>query len=209
MKKSPAAIWQVVHDERHRLAADLADLDDELWGTASLCPGWTVHDVLAHLVDSAKTGRLTFIRDMVTARGNFDRANDKGIARAKCLDPLDTLRELSAAADSTRTPPANLATRLVEAIVHGEDIRRPLGIAGKYPPSAITQAMDYQLRTKVGFGGGRERAAGLQLIDKTTGTTWGTGEPVEADAIDLLLAVSGRPVPADRFTETSTGHGFS
>ena len=35
--------------------------------------------MLAHLVDSAKTGRLTFIRDMVTARGNFDRANDKGI----------------------------------------------------------------------------------------------------------------------------------
>lgn len=207
MKKSARVVWQVVHDERRQLATDVADLDERLWDTESLCPGWTVHDVLAHLVNTAKVGRLAFVRDMVAARGNFDRANDTGIARDKCPDPLDTLHELTAVADLTRTPPANLATRLVEAIVHGEDIRRPLGITGNYPPTAITQALEYQLRTGVGMGGGRERAAGRQLIDSTTGTAWGTGEPVEGESIDLLLAVSGRPVPADRFTGTPIGRG--
>jgi hypothetical protein len=98
----------------------------------------------------------------------------------------------------TRTPPAHLATRLVEAIVHGEDIRRPLGIAGSYPETAIAQALTYQLRTPVSFGGGRERAAGLRLIDRKTGTVWGQGEDVHADAIDLLLAVSGRPVDREQ-----------
>ena len=110
---------------------------------------------------------------------------------------------LKDATELTLTPPASLATRLVEAIVHGEDIRRPLGITGTYPEPAIRQALVYQLRTPDSFGGGRERAVGLRLIDRRTGAAWGQGEVVEANALDLLLAVSGRPV--DRKNLTGSG----
>jgi len=197
MRRSAAAVWQTVHSERRRLAADLTGLPDRYWRRPSLCPGWSVHDVLAHLVDTARTSRLTFARDLLAARMDFHRANENGIARHKRQDPQDTIAALQAAADLTLTPPARLATRLVEAIVHGEDIRRPLGIAGKYPEAAVAQALAYQLRTPVSFGGGRERAAGLRLIDRRTGTAWGLGDDVEAEALDLLLAVSGRPVDPD------------
>lgn len=205
MRTSAAKIWQIVHVERRQLAADLSGLRDEQWRAPSLCPGWDIHDVLAHLVDAARTGRLSFTRDLLTARMNFDRANENGIVREKRPDPQSTIGALNAAADLTRTPPANLATRLVEAIVHGEDIRRPLGIDGTYPEPAITQALSYQLRTPVSFGGGRERAAGLRLVDRKTGAAWGQGDNVEAEAIDLLLAVSGRLV--DR--ESLNGRGAS
>lgn len=191
-------IWRTVHAERRRLAADLAGLSDEQWGTPSLCPGWDVHDVLAHLVDTARTGRLTFLRDMLRARFDFDRANENGIARERREDPQETLEALRGAASLRRTPPANLATRLVEAIVHGEDIRRPLGIDGVYPQPSVAHALGHQLRTPVSLGGGRERAAGLRLVARGTGEAWGTGDDVEADAVDLLLAVSGRPVDRDR-----------
>ena len=194
MRKSAATIWQTVHSERRRLAADLSDLRDEQWNLPSLCPTWDIHAVLAHLVDTARTSRLSFVRDLLTARMDFDRANEDGIAREKRQDPQDTLGAFTEVADLTRTPPANLATRLVEAIVHGEDIRRPLGIAGSYPEPAVVQALSYQLRTPVSFGGGRERATGLRLIDRKNGATWGQGDDVEADPIDLLLAVSGRRV---------------
>ncbi|PFG34849.1 maleylpyruvate isomerase family mycothiol-dependent enzyme [Sanguibacter antarcticus] len=199
MRTPAAAIWQTVHTERRRLVADLSDLEDAQWRTPSLCPGWDVHDVLAHLVDTARTGRLDFVRGLLAARMNFDRANERGIARQKRHDPKDTLEALTHATSLTRTPPASLETRLVEAIVHGEDVRRPLGIDGTYPEPAIAQALAYQLRTPVAFGGGRERAAGLRLVDRTTSTAWGTGDDVEADVIDLLLAVSGRPVQQNRF----------
>ncbi|WP_461190037.1 maleylpyruvate isomerase family mycothiol-dependent enzyme [Arthrobacter sp. Z4-13] len=194
MRKAAAVVWRTVHSERRLLTADLSELPDEQWRRPSLCPGWDVHDVLAHLVDTARTGRLSFVRDLLTARMDFDRANENGIAREKRQDPQDTINALREAADLTRTPPANLATRLVEAIVHGEDIRRPLGIAGSYPEPAVVQALTYQLRTPVSFGGGRERAAGLRLIDRKSGTAWGQGADVEADPLDLLLAVSGRRV---------------
>ncbi|MEP7765787.1 maleylpyruvate isomerase family mycothiol-dependent enzyme [Sanguibacter sp. 25GB23B1] len=211
MRPSAAEIWQTVHAERRRLSDDLSGLQDEQWLTPSLCPGWDVHDVVAHLVDTAKTGRLSFVRDLLAARMDFDRANERGIAREKRQDPGATLEALRAAADLERTPPANLATRLVEALVHGEDVRRPLGLAGAYPEPAVVQVLAYQLRTPVSFGGGRERAAGLQLVDRRTGTAWGDGDEVTADALDLLLAVSGRPVPrehldglgADRLAEVA------
>lgn len=200
MRAQAAATWQTVHRERRLLVEDLAGLPDDQWRLPSLCPAWDLHDVLAHLVDTARTGRVTFVRDLLRARMDFDRANESGIARHKRHHPQDTLEALKEATDLTRTPPARLATRLVEAIVHGEDIRRPLGIAGRYPEPAIEQALSYQLRTPVSFGGGRERAEGLRLIDRRTGAAWGHGDDASADAIDLLLAVSGRPVPAGRLT---------
>ncbi len=205
MRKSAAAVWQTVHSERRQLVVDLSDLRDVQWHLPSLCAGWDVHDVLAHLVDTAQTSRTSFVRDLVAARMDFDRANENGIAREKRQDPQDTIDALKEAADLTRTPPANLATRLVEAIVHGEDIRRPLGIAGTYPEPAIAQALAHQLRTPVSFGGGRERATGVRLIDRRTGAAWGMGDDVEADAINLLLAVSGRRVER----ESLNGSGAS
>lgn len=157
MRKS-TTVWPVVHEERRRLVVDLAELPADRWETPSLCPGWDVHDVVAHLVDTARTGRLGFVRALVEARMDFDRANENGIAREKREDPRETLEALREAADLTLTPPANLATRLAEAIVHGEDIRRPLGIAGDYPDAAVGDALAYQLRTPSSFGGGKERA---------------------------------------------------
>lgn len=205
MRKAAAQVWRIVHIERERLVADLSELRDEQWLLPSLCPGWDVHDVLAHLVDTARTSPLSFVRDLLTARLDFNRANERGIAREKRKDPQDTITAFQDAACLTRTPPGNLVTRLVESIVHGEDIRRPLGVAGSYPEPAVVQALAYQLRTSVSFGGGRERAEGLRLIDRKTGTAWGQGHDVEADPLDLLLAVSGRRV--DR--ESLTGRGAS
>ncbi|WP_114423931.1 maleylpyruvate isomerase family mycothiol-dependent enzyme [Nocardioides houyundeii] len=200
MRPSAAEVWPVVHAERDRLADDLADLTAEQWRTPSLCAGWDVHDVLAHLVHTARTTRLSFARDMVMARGSFDRVNDRGITRQQSAEPRDTLASLRAASGLTRTPPANLATRLVEAIVHGEDIRRPLGIHGAYPHPATIAALGYQVRTPVSFGGGRERVSGLRLVEASSGTSWGDGPEVVGPALDLLLAVSGRPVAAARLT---------
>lgn len=192
--------WPVVHAERARLVADLMDLPAHRWSTPSLCPGWTVHDVLAHIVDTAKTSRSRFVLRMISARFDFDRDNAKGVARERRNNPADTMATLRAVAHLTLTPPAPWATRLVEAIVHGEDIRRPLGLTGVYPDTAIVAALQYQAKTAVGFGGGRERVESLRLVATDADVEIGNGAAVEGRAIDLLLAVSGRPVEPGRFT---------
>ncbi len=200
MKLSTSEVWDIVRTERKRLIEDLSPLEKQQWNTQSLCPGWSVHDVLAHLVDTAKTGKRAFVWSMICARGDFDLANDQGIARHKDDDPQQTLTALSEVIELTKAPPANRATRLVEAIVHGEDIRRPLHIEPKYPHVGVLEALDYQIRTAVSFGGGRERARGVRLRETESGNTWGEGPEVSAQTLDLLLAVSGRRIDPARFT---------
>lgn len=198
MRANTEKIWSVVNDERRRLVDDLDDLTAADWQTPSLCPGWTVHDVVAHLVDSASTTRLTFVRRMIKVRFDFDQDNQHGIDRIKRAEPAATLAAMRATIGLTSTPPAALATRLVEAFVHGEDIRRPVGVGEQYPPDAVAIALAYQLKTKVAFGGGRERAQGCRLIATDTDFTWGSGREVRGSAIDLLLTVSGRPLDVGR-----------
>lgn len=129
-------VWPLVHAERHSLIADLQGLTPEQWSQPSRCAGWTVHDVVAHLVDVAESTRLGFARDMLTARFDFDRQNERGIARAKGATPAQTLQRLKEAAARTTTPLAPMDTRIVEEVVHGEDIRRPLGLHRGYPAAS-------------------------------------------------------------------------
>lgn len=195
-----AVIWPVVHDERQALLQDLEKLQPQQWQTPSLCRDWDVHAVLAHLVDTAKTTRLGFVRRMIAAGFDFDRHNAVGVAREQAENPHRTLAELRAVLTRTTSPPAPLATRLVEAFVHGEDIRRPVGINRDYPTAHVATALSYQVKTTVKMGGGRERAEGWRLVASDTAFERGTGQEVRGTAIVLLLAVSGRPVVANELT---------
>jgi uncharacterized protein (TIGR03083 family) len=195
-----AAVWPAVHNERRTLITELESLTPEQWTQPSLCPGWDVHDVVAHLVDSAKTTRLGFLRRMIVARFDFDRDNAIGITRERAVTPEATLNEFRRLREETKTPPAAPATRLVEMIVHGEDIRRPLGLLHTYPSASIDQALRYQVRTGVFMGGGKERAAGYRLRASDASFEHGSGPEVSGTALALLMAISGRPVPREAFS---------
>ncbi|MBL1074258.1 maleylpyruvate isomerase family mycothiol-dependent enzyme [Nocardia sp. 2] len=187
-------VWALVHAERAALIEDLARLDDDRWEQPSLCGGWTVHDVAAHLVHTALTTRLGFVAGLVRARFDFDRQNERGIERSRGATPRETLERLRAVATRTSTPPAPLDTRLVEEIVHGEDIRRPLGVTHAYSEEGIARALRLQTRTSASFGGARELASGIRLVATDSDLTIGSGPTVTGPALALLLAVSGRRV---------------
>ena len=193
-------IWAVVHQERDALIQDLLALKTQQWTTPSLCPGWDIHAVLAHLVNDAKTTRIGFVSRLIAAGFNFDRVNASGIARERSTDPNQTLAYFQGVRSRTTSAPVPLATRLVEVFVHGEDIRRPLGIDHEYPVAAVATALRYQTKTSVKLGGGKERLEGLRLIATDTVFEEGVGTEVRGAAIALLLAVSGRPVHAGELT---------
>ena len=193
-------IWVVVHKERDALIQDLLALKTQQWTTPSLCPGWDIHAVLAHLVNDAKTTPIGFVSRLIAAGFNFDRINASGIARERSTDPDQTLVHFQNVRSRTTSAPAPLATRLVEVFVHGEDIRRPLGIDHEYPVAEVATALRYQAKTSVKLGGGKERLEGLRLIATDTVFDEGVGKEVHGAAIALLLAVSGRPVHTGELT---------
>lgn len=185
-------IWPLVHAERAALITDLEGLADDEWEQPSRCPGWSVHDVVAHLIDVAESTRSGFAIDMARARFDFDRQNERGVARSRQATPAQTLHRLKRAAPRTTTPLAPLGTRIVEEVVHGEDIRRPLGIIRHYPPEALERSIRQQVRTSTRFGGAKELVAGLRLKATDLDLTIGAGREIRDTAIELLMAVSGR-----------------
>ena len=193
-------IWPVVQEERRALIQDLEGLPSAQWQTPSLCPGWTVQDVLAHLTDTAKTTKLSFVRGMVTAGFDFDRANASGIARERRAPSGAALTRFRAAQMRRTGPPVPLATRLVEAFIHGEDIRRPLGIRRMYPAPHVVTALQHQLKKTIKIGGGKEPAEGWRLVSTDAAFSHGSGPEVQGPAIVLLLAVSGRPVHSNELS---------
>ncbi|WP_298746139.1 maleylpyruvate isomerase family mycothiol-dependent enzyme [uncultured Serinicoccus sp.] len=187
-------VWDLVHQERESLVADLETVETSRWDEPSLCPGWSVHDVVAHLVDNARTSTPRLLLAMARAGFDFDRQNAQGVARERGSSPGETLERLRAVAGRTSSPPAPRASRLVEEVVHGEDVRSPLGIGHAYAQEAVVLALRDQLRTPVGFGGGKDRVEGLSLRATDAGIVVGEGPVVEGRALPLLMAVSGRRV---------------
>ena len=185
-------VWPLVHGERLALIDDLADLTDDQWAHPSLCGDWTVHDVAAHLIRNAKTTRLGIVRDMVRARFDFDRQNAQGVERERGVTPHETLARLRQVASRTSTPPAPLDSRLVEEVVHGEDIRRPLGIKRDYPSEAVVRSLRYQVRTPVSLGGAKQRIATIRLQATDADLSIGDGPEVSGPTLALLMAISGR-----------------
>lgn len=187
-------VWLLVHAERAALIDDLVGLTDAQWAHPSLCEGWTVHDVAAHLVDNAMATRRGILLAMARARFDFDRQNAHGAARERGTTPAETLDRLREVALRTTTPGAPLDSRLVEEVVHGEDIRRPLGLTRSYPREAVLRALAHQAHTWVGLGGAKQHVAGLRLVATDHGVSLGEGSEVRGPAVSLLLAVSGRTV---------------
>lgn len=190
-------VWPMVHAERAALVHDLEGLHDRQWEEPSLCEGWTVHDVVAHLTDTARTTRLGFLAGLARAGFDFDRQNARGVARERGASPAETLERLRRVATRTSTPPAPLDSRLVEEIVHGEDIRRPLGLARPYPAEAVVRSLRLQARTPASFGGAKELVSRVRLTAAGGEVSIGDGPEVSGPVLSLLLTVSRRRVALD------------
>ncbi|MFD6333239.1 maleylpyruvate isomerase family mycothiol-dependent enzyme [Streptomyces niveus] len=197
MEEAVGDVWPMVHAERAALIDDLEHLDDERWEEPSLCAEWTVHDVVAHLADTARTTRLGFLIGLARAKFDFDLQNARGVERERGASPRETLERLRQVASRRSTPPAPLDSRLVEEIVHGEDIRRPLGLSHSYPSEAVVRSLRLQARTPASFGGAKELVARTRLTATDADVSIGEGPEVSGPALSLLLAVSRRRVALD------------
>jgi uncharacterized protein (TIGR03083 family) len=189
-------IWPVVHAERRALAEDLGTLTPDRWRTPSLCGGWSVQDVLAHMTATATMTPPGFVAKMAAAGFRFPKMADKEIARVGAGGPSATLEQFRAAEGSTSSPPGPKPTWLGETLVHGEDIRRPLGIRHDYPVDAVTRVIDFYAGSNMLIGGKR-RIAGLTLQATDADWSHGSGPVVQGPAMALLTVTAGRPAALD------------
>ncbi|MDN5859230.1 MAG: hypothetical protein L0H84_11465, partial [Pseudonocardia sp.] len=91
-----------------------------------------------------------------------------------------------------RGPCAPLDSRLVEEVVHGEDIRRPLGLSRSYPQDVVVRALRLQARTSASIGGAKDLVARVRLVATDADVVIGDGPEARGTALSLLLAACGR-----------------
>jgi uncharacterized protein (TIGR03083 family) len=188
--------WPVIHTEREALADDLAGLDDANWSTPSLFAGWSVREVLAHMTATAKKTPAKFFADLAGAGFRFNAMTAKDVAREASGTPADGLAEFRSQVNATSHPPGPIDAMLGEAIVHSEDIRRPLGISHTYPTDAVTRVADFYKGSNLLIGT-KKRIEGLTL--RATDARWSTGIGPEVcgPALSLVLVMTGREQPID------------
>ncbi|MEE3851804.1 maleylpyruvate isomerase family mycothiol-dependent enzyme [Gordonia sp. LSe1-13] len=186
-------IFAAIADERRRLADLAATFTDEQWATASLCDGWTCRDVMAHLLVPLVVSIPAAGLAMLRARGNFHRANLAMAAKVKATYP-DLPRALRDKADTRFTPPGRQGPRapLTDIIVHGLDIRRPLGIAATTPPDRTRVVLDFLVNPVSNNMFGKVPSA-VRWVATDLDWAAGAGPVVEGSSESLLLALTGRP----------------
>lgn len=186
-------IWRSTHHERAALADLLDGLSLEQWAHPSLCPGWTVRDVAAHVISSPQARLRDVVAAMVRARGNFNRAMRDEARRAAQRPVEQIVADYRRLAGSRRRPPGTtVVDPLLDVLVHTQDIALPLGLSHPMPPSAARVAADRVWRIGFPFRA-RSRLAGLHL--RATDVEWdaGDGALVEGPIEALLLVLTGRP----------------
>lgn len=187
-------IWQHV-DRQRAAAADLAaSLTPEEWAAPSLCAGWRVREVLAHLT-LEPTPRVALV-EMLRARGSFHRMTD-GHARRVAARPTDEVVALLRARVGKRaTPPGGAPIDpLGDVLVHLQDVVRPLGRHHAMPVDAAVAVAEHTWA--LGFPHhARRRLAGQRLVATDADLVLGEGaevrEVVRAPVADLLMLLTGR-----------------
>ncbi|AKS31490.1 maleylpyruvate isomerase family mycothiol-dependent enzyme [Mycolicibacterium goodii] len=193
-------VFDAVAHERRSIADLIDSFTPEQLATPSLCGGWDVKTVAAHLVSDFSDGFWGFL-----ASGIRHRNIDKGIdalarrrAQASAAEIADMLR--TQADFRLSQPITGPLSGLTDVLVHGADIRIPLGLAHLPDPDHVGWVLDFLTsRTQFGFFPQR-RLRGIALHDVDTGRRWGTGKEIRGPGVAVMLAVCGRTVALDRLT---------
>jgi len=184
--------WRTIDEHRVVVADLLADLHEDAWATASLCEGWTVRDVGAHLSMAATSSMGEVWPWVVRSRGNFDRMiRDSAIDRAR-RPTTQVVADLRSIVGSRRLAPTTLwRDPLLDVIVHAHDIARPLGITIAVDLEAARTAADWAWARVFPFFPGR-RLRGLRLVADDISWSRGHGLELRGPVESLLLVSTGR-----------------
>jgi len=188
--------WTLIHAERRALADDLSSLDEEQWARPSLCAGWTVRDVLAHMTATAKITPAKFFPALIGSGFKFNAMTDRLRSNELGSSGAQTLDNFRSVLDATTHPPGPTMAMVGEAVVHSADIRRPLGISRTYPSEAMTSAADFYKGSNLLIGA-KKRIDGLTLRASDVDWSTGSGPEVSGPMISLVLAMCGRKAPLD------------
>ncbi len=185
--------FSIIATERRAFADTLEALTPEQWATPSLCEGWTVKDVAAHLLMGPTASMPEFVVAMATSRFDFHRANRKLTAKRADQPTGKIVALIREHADSRFTPPRqDWHAPLMDLFIHRLDCLVPLGIPTGRPLAPWTDILDFLLESATQRFFARSQAPDVTLVATDLKWSHGTGPRVQGTVETLGLALSGR-----------------
>ena len=209
---SDTGIRDAISAERSDLANVLAGLPPADWQAASLCAGWRVQDVVAHMTMPFRYSTARFVTELARARGNFTKMSDRCARRdAAAMSAGELTAVLAGNAKHPWKPPGGGYTgALTHDVIHGLDVTVALGTGRTVPADRLRPVLASLAvpKTQRYFAAD---VAGIELRADDIDWRFGAGSLLTGKAQDLALVLCGRKLPAgslrgehrDRFTRSA------
>lgn len=183
------AFWRLVHDERRALAAVLARLTPEQWEADTLCAGWAVRDVAAHVISAPQLRLRDMWGPMVRSRGDLNRMIFLDVKRRGQAPVERILGDFEVYDGSTFRFPGSYP--LTDVAIHTQDILRPLGLRHDMPVEAALDAARLCLK-KPALMGTKDLIASVRLVATDVDWSHGTGPEIRGPIQELAMLTAGR-----------------
>lgn len=191
-------IPDLIAAERRELAALLGDLSADEWASPTLCAGWRVPEVVAHITMPFRLSTGRFVSEMVKSGGRFNRMADR-LARQEAAE-LSREALVASLRDNAghpwQPPGGGLVGALSHDVIHGLDITTALGLDRRVPLERLEIVLGGTKPKQVKYFG--TDLTGVCLRADDLDWSYGTGTPVTGLAQDLLLVLCNRRLPAGR-----------
>lgn len=187
--------------EQRRDLADLLDgLTEPQWRAPTLCAGWSVAEVVAHLTMPLRYPTARLVTGILAAGGDRHRMADRVAHRdAASLGRRQLIDSLRDNAMCRRKPPGgDLRAVLSHELVHRLDICVPLGVERPVPANVMRAALDSLNPARLASFGAD--LTGVELYATDLDWSHGTGARVLGAAGHVLLALCGRSLPPGTLT---------
>jgi len=187
-------VWRAIDDQRQRLVALLESLSKEEWQRPSLCQGWTIRDVAAHVaLQNTTWSALPKAVRIAIREGGLNPAI-AAIAREHAQLPTDQIiGEIRDRIGVWRPLPlVTYRESAIDYLVHPQDIAIPLGRELAMPSDAAVAAVDRVWSSDRMFHA-RKRYPGYRFIATDADWVVGEGAEVSGPVGGLLLLLTWRP----------------
>ena len=200
-------IWSEIDEQRTRTVAMLERLTDEQWDHPSLCEGWTVRHVAAHLTLQRQhlgdVARLVAAHPSLLAAATLNRVIHRSAVLEAATSSTDEIIGRIRAGIGSRRHNSFVTPRetLTDSLVHAQDIAVPLGIDLEMRTAAALVAADRIWATRGTWLGSVNRRLpldGPRLVATDASWSAGSGPEVTGPLSALVLLLTGRPAALDR-----------
>ncbi|WP_410561714.1 maleylpyruvate isomerase family mycothiol-dependent enzyme [Amycolatopsis sp. cmx-4-61] len=191
-------IQELIAAERRELAVVLDDLPPAAWTAPTLCAGWRVAEVVAHMTMPFRFSTGRFVRELAKSGGRFNAMADRVARRETAeLSREALIASLRDNADHPWRPPGGGAEgALSHDVIHGLDITTALELDRRVPLERLEVVFAAMKPKQVKYFG--TELSGVALRADDLDWSYGTGTPLTGAAQDLLLVLCNRRLPAGR-----------